>query len=138
LNSRQNRIETFVWYFDNMAKLLKFKQRASASNSLYALGLASSVILGFFGGTYLFDHRQTLLETKDQVVQVARKTTNDLVRAATVCNIKGNISIRTGEKIYHVPGQKYYAVTKITPRYGERYFCSQSDAIAAGWRRSKI
>jgi len=54
------------------------------------------------------------------------------------CSIKGNISIETGERIYHVPGQTYYAQTKISPDHGERYFCSEADAIAAGWRRSRV
>src|SRR5690606_16116293 len=27
---------------------------------------------------------------------------------SAACNIKGNISISTGERIYHVPGQTYY------------------------------
>lgn len=36
------------------------------------------------------------------------------------CNIKGNISIDTRERIYHVPGQTYYDETVISPRYGER------------------
>lgn len=49
------------------------------------------------------------------------------------CNIKGNVSINTGERIYHVPGQKFYAETKISPRYGERWFCSETDARAGGW-----
>lgn len=31
------------------------------------------------------------------------------------CAIKGNISIDTGERIYHVPGQRYYDATRITP-----------------------
>lgn len=53
------------------------------------------------------------------------------------CNIKGNISIDTGERIYHVPGQKFYAMTRIDPDYGERWFCSEADARAAGWRKSK-
>ncbi|WP_287309921.1 hypothetical protein [Mesorhizobium sp.] len=34
------------------------------------------------------------------------------------CNIKGNISA-DGERIYHVPGQKYYSVTRITEAKGE-------------------
>ena len=55
----------------------------------------------------------------------------------TNCNIKGNISNK-GEKIYHVPGQQYYDVTKITESKGERYFCSEAEAQAAGWRRSKV
>lgn len=53
------------------------------------------------------------------------------------CNIKGNISYNTGEKIYHVPGQKYYEGTVIDERSGERWFCSEAEARAAGWRRSK-
>lgn len=52
------------------------------------------------------------------------------------CNIKGNISIDSGEKIYHVPGQEYYAQTKISPEYGERWFCTEAEAIMNGWRKS--
>ncbi|GAB3489159.1 hypothetical protein GCM10027572_10900 [Flexivirga lutea] len=53
------------------------------------------------------------------------------------CNIKGNIS-SSGERIYHVPGQRYYNVTKISPAKGERWFCSESDAVAAGWRKARV
>ena len=52
------------------------------------------------------------------------------------CNIKGNISINSGEKIYHVPGQHDYAQTRISMQYGERWFCSEADARAAGWRKA--
>ena len=48
------------------------------------------------------------------------------------CRIKGNIS-RSG-RIYHVPGSTYYSRTKISPRKGERWFCSVQEARAAGWR----
>ncbi len=53
------------------------------------------------------------------------------------CRIKGNVSIDTGERIYHVPGQMFYAKTHISPEYGERWFCSEAEARAAGWRRSR-
>ncbi len=53
------------------------------------------------------------------------------------CNIKGNVSIDSGERIYHVPGQKYYGVTRISPQHGERWFCSESEARQAGWRKSR-
>ncbi|MER8489335.1 hypothetical protein NKH53_13790 [Mesorhizobium australicum] len=56
----------------------------------------------------------------------------------TSCNIKGNISYNTGEKIYHVPGQEYYSETRISLLKGERWFCSEAEARAAGWRRSKV
>ena len=56
--------------------------------------------------------------------------------ASGKCNIKGNISINSGEHIYHVPGQYYHDDTMIRLEYGERWFCSEADARAAGWRRA--
>lgn len=56
---------------------------------------------------------------------------------AETCNIKGNVSTR-GERIYHVPGQDYYDDTRISAAHGERWFCSEEEARAAGWRRSKV
>jgi hypothetical protein len=50
--------------------------------------------------------------------------------------IKGNVSYNSGQRIYHVPGGEYYAATTINPTYGERWFCSEAEAQAAGWRRS--
>ncbi len=52
------------------------------------------------------------------------------------CRIKGNISSK-GERIYHVPGGRYYERTRINTSKGERWFCSEADAQAAGWRRSR-
>ena len=52
------------------------------------------------------------------------------------CRIKGNIS-RSGKRIYHVPGAQYYDRTRINTSKGERWFCSEAEARAAGWRRAK-
>jgi endonuclease YncB( thermonuclease family) len=52
------------------------------------------------------------------------------------CLIKGNIS-RSGKRIYHVPGGAFHERTRITTSKGERWFCSEAEARAAGWRRSK-
>jgi endonuclease YncB( thermonuclease family) len=52
------------------------------------------------------------------------------------CVIKGNIS-SNGERIYHVPGGQWYDETKISESKGERWFCSEAEARAAGWRPSK-
>ena len=52
------------------------------------------------------------------------------------CDIKGNISYNTGEKIFHVPGQEFYSQTVINPDYGERWFCSENEAIQNGWRKA--
>ncbi|WP_226346893.1 thermonuclease family protein [Agilicoccus flavus] len=52
------------------------------------------------------------------------------------CDIKGNIS-GDGEKIYHVPGGRSYAKTRIDEGKGERMFCSEDQALAAGWRAAR-
>ena len=54
------------------------------------------------------------------------------------CSVKGNISYNTGERIYHVPGQRYYSETKISLSKGERWFCSEEAARAAGWRKARV
>ena len=56
--------------------------------------------------------------------------------SASGCRIKGNIS-SSGERIYHVPGGEWYDRTKITAGKGERWFCTEAEAQAAGWRASR-
>ncbi len=49
------------------------------------------------------------------------------------CPIKGNIN-RKLEHIYHVPWSKDYGKTRIDLAKGERWFCTEEEAVAAGWR----
>lgn len=51
------------------------------------------------------------------------------------CFIKGNIN-RRGDRIYHVPGGRWYEQVRIDPSQGERWFCDEHEARAAGWRRA--
>jgi endonuclease YncB( thermonuclease family) len=51
--------------------------------------------------------------------------------AATGCRIKGNRN-RRGEWIYHLPGMPYYEQTR-----AEEMFCTEAEAQAAGYRKSK-
>ena len=51
------------------------------------------------------------------------------------CSIKGNISA-SGEKIFHTASCDYYAKTRINTDAGEQWFCSEDDALSAGWRKA--
>ena len=51
------------------------------------------------------------------------------------CIIKGNIS-RHGERIYHLPNQRFYARIRMDKGGGKRWFCTPEEAEAAGWRRA--
>jgi endonuclease YncB( thermonuclease family) len=60
---------------------------------------------------------------------------SDTAPGADGCRIKGNIS-KSG-KIFHVPGSRWYDRTKIDAGAGEKWFCSASEAVSAGWRAPK-
>lgn len=49
------------------------------------------------------------------------------------CAIKGNINAE-GTRIYHIPGSRWYAGTRVDASRGQRWFCSEAEARAAGWR----
>lgn len=51
------------------------------------------------------------------------------------CLIKGNIS--SSGKIYHTQASPWYSRTKINEAKGERWFCTEEEALAAGWRAPK-
>ena len=62
------------------------------------------------------------------------KAMNSVTSSKANCTIKGNIST---EKIYHVKGCKSYDSTQIDIGAGEQWFCSESEAKAAGFRKAK-
>ncbi|PAD84954.1 hypothetical protein CHH57_01915 [Niallia circulans] len=66
--------------------------------------------------------KQDALKKKEKEEQEARTCKRD---------IKGNIS-SSGEKIYHIPGGDFYDKT-----VAEETFCTQADAAASGYRKSK-
>jgi hypothetical protein len=51
------------------------------------------------------------------------------------CIIKGNVN-REGERIYHIPGGNSYAKINMDAP-GKRWFYSEDEAKAAGWRPAK-
>jgi len=57
------------------------------------------------------------------------------VKAPSGCAIKGNIS-KKGH-IYHVPWSTWYDKVVIDESKGERWFCTEADALAAGWRAAE-
>jgi endonuclease YncB( thermonuclease family) len=48
------------------------------------------------------------------------------------CDIKGNVT-KSG-RIYHTPESPWYERVKMSLGFGRRWFCSEQEAQAAGWR----
>lgn len=60
------------------------------------------------------------------------ETAQKVASSSGGCPIKGNIN-DNGEKIYHAPWSKHYAKIRIDTSKGERWFCTEAEARAAGW-----
>lgn len=52
------------------------------------------------------------------------------------CAIKGNVT-KNG-RIYHMPWSPWYGRIHIDVEKGKRWFCSEAEAIAAGWRPVEV
>lgn len=42
--------------------------------------------------------------------------------------------METGERVYHTPDSPWYGRTEIDTDAGERWFCTEREALDAGWR----
>ena len=80
---------------------------------------------------------QTVIRTSILAIAIACCASACTQEQRAGCTIKGNIS-SSGERIYHVLGQRYYDKTIIQQSKGERWFCTEQEAIGAGWRKAKV
>lgn len=87
--------------------------------------------LGIWSGTFQMpaDFRHSSEPRQREVI--ARTATVGPSRVSG-CVIKGNRN-RRGQWIYHLPGMPYYEATR-----PEEIFCSESEALAAGYRRAIV
>ena len=52
------------------------------------------------------------------------------------CAIKGNVT--ANGRIYHLPWSPWYGRVKMDGDRGKRWFCSEAEALAAGWRPAQV
>lgn len=60
----------------------------------------------------------------------------DVPAPSARCSIKGNISTGNFGKTYFVKGCNNYEQVKVDPDRGEEYFCSEAEAVKAGYEKS--
>ncbi|OKH19598.1 cold shock domain-containing protein [[Limnothrix rosea] IAM M-220] len=79
--------------------------------------------------------RQTAISNQSSApIRPEQSRDNANSQPTQTCNIKGNISYPDGKKFYHKPGYQDYAKVEIFENEGERWFCSEEEAIRAGWQ----
>jgi len=60
----------------------------------------------------------------------------DGAEAPKGCPIKGNVT--ANGRIYHLPWSPWYDRIRMDGAKGKRWFCSEEEAIAAGWRPARV
>ena len=85
------------------------------------------------------DYRITLTALAVERMQAVPTSTEvpyhnpqNLILPQSTCNIKGNVN-SNGEKFYHCPNYPTYGRTNVRTNEGDRWFCSEAEAIQAGF-----
>jgi len=132
---KYNRLLRYVWVGDTFINLELVKQGFAYSYSYppdikYQDQFVNAQQEAREAKRGLWDTCSTTTEEKSVPTPTEQKDDS-----SSSCVIKGNISSKS-EKIYHLPGCSSYNVTKIDEARGERWFCSEQEALNAGWRKA--
>ena len=46
--------------------------------------------------------------------------------------------MESGDRVYHTPDSPWYERTEIDATKGERWFCTEQEAVDAGWRSPRV
>lgn len=90
--------------------------------------------VGLWSGQFTAPWRWRKQKRNRRETTSSRPGENRSPHASSSCRIKGNIG--SSGRIYHVPGTRHYDRTRINTSKGERWFCTEAEAQAAGWRRA--
>ena len=105
-----------------------YRQGMRYADLRYAAEQKEAVLLG--RGLWVYDMIDPALHRAS-----GRPVTAAPAAPVAGCAIKGNLS--GSGRIYHMPGQRDYDATRISPGRGERWFCTEAEARAAGWRPAR-
>ncbi len=68
--------------------------------------------------------------------KITERSQNDVPAKSPECRVKGNIAAGGSTKTYFLEGCLTYNQVKIDPARGEGYFCSEAEAVKAGYKKA--
>lgn len=96
-------------------------------------GLATFTDKGTQKGSGLLE---TANEAKSKRLGVYSETCTQSVNPINPkCNIKGNVNNSNSDKIYRTASCNLYGITQIQLHLGDRWFCSEKEAVKAGFTK---
>jgi micrococcal nuclease len=154
LNSSDVELELGVGERDKYGRLLAYvyADGKSVQELLLEKGLARVAYVFEPNTKYIDEYREIQTKAQKQAIGIwsledyasedgfdSDKTANNVPSSENTeasvpngkCTIKGNIN-SSGDKIYHVESGRYYKITK-----PEKWFCTEKEAVDAGFRKSE-
>lgn len=121
-----------------------FQLFGSTLEYAFRLGTFDNLMqLSLFGGPIKTTGATAVLYTSTKISDVAKDAAkklqvecNESIGISDYPLIKCNISLRDGERIYHLPFDQQYDRTKIKAEKGEKYVYTVAEAEGAGFRRA--
>lgn len=86
----------------------------------------------FFLDTVNLKRQEALVRAAEE----AHEEKQGLWLACGPCQIKGNVD-RLDKRWYHLPSFRHYEATEVNLEHGDRWFCSEEEAQAAGFERAR-
>ena len=80
---------------------------------------------------------EVMFDAEDGAKKAARGIWSPLCLPKEGCVIKGNVRRDRGTKVYHLTECYNYEKIVVNEREGDRWFCSEEEAQAAGFRKSE-
>ena len=126
------RVETDVNEMDRFGRYLAYlyledDEEVFVNDYLLAAGAGE-----FFLDTVNLRYQDLLVQTAEK----AHQENKGLWQTCGPCQIKGNLD-RMDKRWYHLPSFRHYETTEVNLQHGDRWFCTEEDAISAGFERAR-
>lgn len=121
---------TWMSYLSQRARGVSLDPDPLVNRGMLTAGLAKNTFSASAG------YAPTLKQASEKAKANSLGIYSPLCRTASTadCTIKGNV--REGQKIYHQPGCDNYAQVIVDEAFGDAWFCTEGEAVAAGFTRA--
>ena len=83
------------------------------------------------------DYSPVLIKAEQEAKKIQKGIWSSLCSQQGECAIKGNVRKDNKTKVYHLPDCYNYEKIVIDESQGDRWFCSEEEAVEAGFTKSK-
>lgn len=138
VSSKKVRIEMDTNEMDRFGRYLAYvyvqkgEEEVFVNETLLAEGAGE-----FFLDTVNLHYQDLLVQAAEQAHEKKKGLWQTCaLNAKEGCQIKGNVD-RLDKRWYHLPSFRHYEATEINLEHGDRWFCTEEDAQAAGFERAR-